>query len=75
VTVPVSSVGGWYDIFLPGQIRDFQIMQEAGRPARLTIGPWTHLSMDGTATHEAVDFGLHTPAANSHRSVPRCACT
>jgi putative CocE/NonD family hydrolase len=22
VTVPVSSIGGWYDIFLPGQLRD-----------------------------------------------------
>ncbi|MGI8331382.1 CocE/NonD family hydrolase [Actinomadura scrupuli] len=58
VTVPVSSIGGWYDIFLPGQIRDFQILQEAGRPARLTIGPWTHLSVDGTAVREAVEFGL-----------------
>jgi predicted acyl esterase len=23
VAVPVSSIGGWYDIFLPGQLRDF----------------------------------------------------
>ena len=58
VTVPVSSVGGWYDIFLPGQLRDFQILQEAGRPARLTVGPWTHLSGDGTVFNEAVEFGL-----------------
>ncbi|GAB3404561.1 CocE/NonD family hydrolase [Flindersiella endophytica] len=42
VTVPVSSIGGWYDIFLPGQLRDFEALQDAGRPARLTIGPWTH---------------------------------
>lgn len=58
VTVPVSSIGGWYDIFLPGQLRDFQILSEAGRPARLTIGPWTHISFDGTAMNEAVEFGL-----------------
>jgi uncharacterized protein len=60
VTVPVSSVGGWYDIFLPGQLRDHQILQQAGREARLTVGPWTHLSTDvlGTAIHEALDFGL-----------------
>ena len=58
VSVPVSSIGGWYDIFLPGQIRDFQILQEAGRPARLTIGPWTHLSGDGTPIREAIAFGL-----------------
>jgi putative CocE/NonD family hydrolase len=58
VTVPVSSIGGWYDIFLPGQLRDFRILQEAGRPARLTIGPWTHLDMNDTAIREAVEFGL-----------------
>ena len=58
VTVPVSSIGGWYDIFLPGQLRDFLVLQEAGRTARLTIGPWTHLSMDGTMMREAIEFGL-----------------
>jgi putative CocE/NonD family hydrolase len=58
VTVPVSSIGGWYDIFLPGQLRDFMALQAAGRPARLTIGPWTHLSMDGAMMREAIEFGL-----------------
>ena len=58
VTAPVSSIGGWYDIFLPGQLRDFQVLQSLGRPARLTVGPWTHLSMDGTSITEAVEFGL-----------------
>ncbi len=59
VTVPVSSVGGWYDIFLPGQLRDFRILQEA-RPARLTIGPWTHASTDtfGAGLREWLGFGL-----------------
>jgi uncharacterized protein len=56
--VPVSSVGGWYDIFLPGQLRDFAVLQQAGRTARLTVGPWTHLSMDGTMMREALEFGL-----------------
>jgi putative CocE/NonD family hydrolase len=61
VTVPVSSVGGWYDIFLPGQLRDFRTLQDAGRsPLRLTVGPWAHVSMGvgQTATAEALDFGL-----------------
>jgi uncharacterized protein len=58
VSLPVSSIGGWYDIFLPGQLRDFQVLQQAGRPARLTVGPWTHMSMDGTAMREALEFGL-----------------
>jgi len=58
VTVPVSSIGGWYDIFLPGQLRDFRALQEAGRPARLTVGPWTHLSQDPIPVREALEFGL-----------------
>jgi len=53
VSVPVSSIGGWYDIFLPGQLRDFRILQEAGRPARLTVGPWTHIGRVGNTALEA----------------------
>jgi uncharacterized protein len=58
VTVPVSSIGGWYDIFLPGQLRDFTALQQAGRPARLTVGPWTHISQDPVPLREALEFGL-----------------
>lgn len=60
VTVPVSSIGGWFDIFLPGQLRDYQMLQDAGRPARLTVGPWTHASPGAVreAMTEALSFGL-----------------
>jgi putative CocE/NonD family hydrolase len=59
VTMPVSSVAGWYDVFLPGQLQDFTILQDAGRPARLAVGPWTHVGTgQGMALQEAVDFGL-----------------
>jgi putative CocE/NonD family hydrolase len=61
VHVPVSSVGGWYDIFLPGQLRDYRVLQDAGRsPIRLTVGPWSHISMGvgQTAAAEALGFGL-----------------
>ena len=60
VTVPVSSVAGWYDIFLPGQLRDFTALQEGGRPARLTVGPWTHASTDTfrAGLREILEFGL-----------------
>ncbi|MEV0951299.1 CocE/NonD family hydrolase [Promicromonospora sp. NPDC050249] len=56
-SVPVSSVAGWYDIFLPGQLRDFRILQDAGRTARLTVGAWTHTE-PVAATSEALGFGL-----------------
>lgn len=58
VTAPVSSIGGWYDIFLAGQIRDFRALVAAGKPARLTIGPWTHVSLTNIPMLEAIDFGL-----------------
>jgi putative CocE/NonD family hydrolase len=61
VSVPVSSIGGWYDVFLPGQLRDFKILQENGRTARLTIGPWPHEAfpaIGGLSTREALDFAL-----------------
>ncbi|HEX8869406.1 MAG TPA: CocE/NonD family hydrolase [Lentzea sp.] len=58
VTVPVSSIGGWYDIFLPGQLRDFAVLQSKGHPARLTVGPWTHSEFNSTPIDEAVSFGL-----------------
>ena len=60
ITVPVSSIGGWYDIFLPGQLRDFRALQAAGRSARLTIGPWPHISfgVGAVTVREVLDFGL-----------------
>jgi uncharacterized protein len=41
---PASMVGGWYDIFLPGEVADFEALQSRGIAARLVIGPWTHAS-------------------------------
>jgi putative CocE/NonD family hydrolase len=61
VTAPVSMVTGWYDIFLPWQLRTYAILVEAGRPPRLTVGPWGHLDngMFATATADTYDFLRH----------------
>ncbi|MER5433647.1 CocE/NonD family hydrolase [Streptomyces sp. NPDC002588] len=60
VSVPVSSVGGWYDIFLPGQLRDYQALRAAGSEARLTVGPWAHTAMSvfAQAAAQTLEFGL-----------------
>ncbi len=42
VGTPVCMVGGWYDIFLPWQLRDYATLRAAGATPRLVIGPWTH---------------------------------
>jgi len=39
---PTVMVAGWYDIFLPWQLRDFMNAQRAGRDVRIVIGPWMH---------------------------------
>jgi len=68
LTVPISTVGGWYDIFLPGQLRDYQTLQAAGRTARLTVGPWSHIAMGvgAAACTEMLDFAL----AHAHGKQP-----
>ncbi|WP_375768154.1 CocE/NonD family hydrolase [Archangium gephyra] len=47
VTAPVHLIGGWYDIFLPWQVGDYAALHRAGRAPYLTIGPWTHVSVEG----------------------------
>jgi putative CocE/NonD family hydrolase len=59
---PATFVGGWYDIFLPAQVDDFLRVRAAGGTARLTIGPWSHVSWHGglAAIRDALDwFGGH----------------
>jgi hypothetical protein len=39
---PVSMVTGWWDLFLPEQLRDYAAIRAAGVTAALTVGPWLH---------------------------------
>ncbi|MFI6597554.1 CocE/NonD family hydrolase [Nonomuraea sp. NPDC050536] len=43
VTAAVTMLGGWYDVFLPWQLKDYLAMRAAGRRPYLTIGPWYHV--------------------------------
>jgi uncharacterized protein len=42
ITAPVLMVGGWQDIFLPWQLRDYAALRATGARPYLTIGPWAH---------------------------------
>jgi hypothetical protein len=55
---PASLVAGWYDLFLPGQIADYGALRRAGRSARITIGPWTHVSpgLFGEGIRDGLDW-------------------
>jgi putative CocE/NonD family hydrolase len=43
-TPPTSFVSGWYDFMLDQLLRDYQTLVDAGGRARLTVGPWFHVS-------------------------------
>lgn len=43
VGVPMLMIGGWYDIFLPSMVTDFNRLATRDQ-SRLLIGPWTHLT-------------------------------
>lgn len=47
ITAPLNLLGGWYDIFLPWQLRDYRSLRDAGKQPYLTIGPWSHAQPDG----------------------------
>jgi uncharacterized protein len=44
VDAPVHLMGGWYDFFLRGLLRDYAALKAAGKQPYLTIGPWNHFS-------------------------------
>jgi putative CocE/NonD family hydrolase len=44
VNAPAYFMGGWYDIFLHWQLRDYQALRAAGKQPYLLVGPWTHTS-------------------------------
>ncbi|MEV4222684.1 CocE/NonD family hydrolase [Nonomuraea sp. NPDC049725] len=43
VEAAVTMLGGWYDVFLPWQLKDYLALRAAGRRPQLTIGPWWHV--------------------------------
>jgi putative CocE/NonD family hydrolase len=72
VSIPVTMVTGWYDMFLPVQLADYLTLRAAGREARLTVGPWKHTD-PGVAFESLRDgldfFGMHL--RDTRPAVPR----
>jgi hypothetical protein len=40
-------MGGWYDVFLDWQLKDYQALRAAGKQPYLLVGPWTHTEASG----------------------------
>ena len=57
--IPVTFSTGWYDPFPTADTEYFTAMTEKNSaPARLVVGPWSHVGMRGDATYcHEVDFG------------------
>ncbi len=73
VRIPASFVAGWYDAFLVDQLDDYVALRAAGTPARLTIGPWTHMSF-GTSVasiQDTLDWGgIHAGRRGDENRAP-----
>ena len=75
-SVPVSAIGGWYDIFLPGQLRDFAILQDrpTTRPAHgRALDSYGH--DDSWRRRSGATSAWHMRAARSRPSGHRCGCS
>ncbi len=72
IDVPALHVGGWYDVFLSGTVRNFLGLRgragsaDARRRQKLVVGPWAHmpwtplgrLTAGGPSTNEIDDWHL-----------------
>ncbi len=55
VTVPTLLISGFYDLFAEQTMQQYQALRRRGIPAALTIGPWSHLTVDARmATRETL---------------------
>ena len=80
--VPVTMTAGWYDLFLPSMLADYQELRASGQQARLRIGAWHHSSpgLFRYALQDALDWfgtylrgrpaGLAAPTAPTSPAAP-----
>ncbi len=50
VTVPTLLISGFHDFFVQQTLHQYQALRSRGVPTALTIGPWTHMTIDGGVT-------------------------
>ena len=62
--VPMLHIGGWWDLFAAGTLRNYQGLRAAGKaPQHLIMGPWAHTSYDQILGD--LEFGSSAAAANA----------
>ena len=58
IQVPALHIGGWYDVFIEGTLRNFQALrklEDETKPQKLVVGPWYH--MPWANTFGEINFG------------------
>jgi len=65
--VPAYNIGGWYDIFAQGTLRNFSFLSSdcsitPARQSKLLMGPWSHVNFDHVIGEQ--DFGVQTSLAS-----------
>ncbi|MFO0591714.1 MAG: CocE/NonD family hydrolase [Polyangiaceae bacterium] len=43
IDAPVRLLGGYFDVFLPRTLADYELLRAAGKKPYLTLGPWSHV--------------------------------
>ena len=72
--VPVTMLAGWYDIFLPQMLADYQALRDGGQDVRLRVGAWHHTSQGllPQSIADALDwFGTHLLGRAPEAGQPR----
>ena len=74
ITVPVLQVGGYYDVFMPGQLAVDRALathpdQRVREGSRAVLGPWTHSSYLGNQTTSTGSRNWGPVADSSPRSM------
>ncbi len=66
ISVPVYSVGGWFDNFVQGDLDAFQVLRKKTGVNHILIGPWPH---DMSKRFTTVDFGPEAMVPLRHRQI------
>ena len=58
INAPTLLIGGWHDLFLEQTLEQYRALTARGVPARLLVGPWTHLdtSRAGAVFKESLEW-------------------
>jgi putative CocE/NonD family hydrolase len=68
VQAQVNFQSGWFDIFLPWMMEDYQLLRQAGHNPYMTIGPWQHGNPAGMAEGLRQSLAWHNAHLRGDRS-------